>query len=54
VTIRSAKFLRPVRPGDSLQIKLIPGDDAALRFECSVAGETAVNGALTLVAPADQ
>ncbi|UCH47344.1 MAG: AMP-binding protein [Betaproteobacteria bacterium] len=54
VTIRSAKFLRPVRPGDRLQIKLIPGQDAALRFECSVAGETAVNGALTLVAPADQ
>ncbi len=54
VTIRSAKFLRPVRPGDSLQIKLIPGEDAVLRFECNVAGETAVNGALTLVAPADQ
>ncbi|UCD68966.1 MAG: acyl-CoA synthetase [Betaproteobacteria bacterium] len=54
VRIRSAKFLRPVRPGDSLQIRLSQGPDASLRFECSVAGETAVNGALTLVAPGHQ
>ena len=54
LTIRSAKFLRPVRPGDSLRIKLIPSDDSAMRFECSVAGETAVNGALTLGTPTDQ
>ncbi len=48
VTIRAAKFLRPVRPGERLQIKLSRGEDAAVRFVCSVANETAVNGSLTL------
>ena len=47
--IRAAKFLRPVRPGERLQIKLSCGEDAAVRFVCSVADEAAVNGSLTLV-----
>ena len=54
VTILSAKFLRRVRPGDSLQFKLIPGEESAVRFVCSVASETVVNGALKFVKSADQ
>jgi acyl-CoA synthetase (AMP-forming)/AMP-acid ligase II/3-hydroxymyristoyl/3-hydroxydecanoyl-(acyl carrier protein) dehydratase len=60
-TVRSAKFLRPVRPGDCLEIRLAPesgnaaggntasGNTAnvnAVRFECSVRGEMAASGAL--------
>jgi 3-hydroxymyristoyl/3-hydroxydecanoyl-(acyl carrier protein) dehydratase len=55
-TVRSAKFLRPVRPGDCLEIRLAPemgntsvGNSAsanAVRFECSVRGEMAASGAL--------
>jgi len=51
VTIHSAKFLRPVRPGERMQIELIPADNRSVRFTCSVSGETAVIGSLTLAAP---
>ena len=36
ITIRSAKFLTPVRPGDALQLRWQDGPDAATRFECSL------------------
>lgn len=45
-TVRSAKFVRPVRPGDCLDIRLSPAGSSALRFECSVDGEVAASGAL--------
>jgi acyl-coenzyme A synthetase/AMP-(fatty) acid ligase len=48
VTIQSAKFLRPVRAGERMQIRLIPGEGMSTRFVCSVGGDTAVNGSLTL------
>ena len=51
VTIHAAKFLRPVRPGECMQIELIPAENRSVRFTCSVRGETAVNGSLTLAAP---
>jgi acyl-coenzyme A synthetase/AMP-(fatty) acid ligase/3-hydroxymyristoyl/3-hydroxydecanoyl-(acyl carrier protein) dehydratase len=51
LTIHSAKFLRPVRPGERMQIKLIPGAGMSARFVCSVDDETAVNGSLTLAGP---
>jgi acyl dehydratase len=54
VTIHSAKFLRPVRPGENLQINLIPGEGSSARFVCSVDGKTAVNGWLTLAGPGRQ
>ncbi len=45
-TIRSAKFLRPVRPGDKLQITLTPGTGNTVRFACSVGANAAVSGVL--------
>lgn len=45
-TVRSAKFVRQVRPGDCLDIRLSPAGSSALRFECSVDGEIAASGAL--------
>ncbi len=45
-TIKSSKFLRPVRPGERLTIRLMPGEGAQLRFECRVGDETALVGQL--------
>ena len=41
-----AKFLRPVRPGELLNIHLTPTGPDAIRFECRVAGKAAVSGLL--------
>ena len=49
VTVHSAKFLRPVRPGERVQIELIPTENRSVRFVCRVGDETAVNGSLTLI-----
>jgi acyl-coenzyme A synthetase/AMP-(fatty) acid ligase len=46
MTIRSAKFLRPVRPGDKLQIKLTHGAKNAVRFVCKVGMDTVATGLL--------
>lgn len=46
MTIRSAKFLRPVRPGEALRIRLTPGAGHSVRFECSVGDEIAVTGVM--------
>ena len=54
VTVHSAKFLRPVRPGERMKIRLIPAEGMSARFVCSVGGETAVNGSLTLSGPNGQ
>jgi acyl-coenzyme A synthetase/AMP-(fatty) acid ligase len=47
-TIRSAKFLRPVRPGDRIQIRLTPAAGNTVRFVCSVGADAAVSGVLAL------
>ena len=47
LNIRSAKFMRPVRPGERLQIELSPGATGSVRFVCRVGSETAVSGTLT-------
>lgn len=44
--IKAAKFLRPVRPGEELIIRLQPQAHGQIRFECSVGGELAVSGSL--------
>jgi len=46
--IRSAKFHRPVRPGDTLVVSWTPGAGGEIRFSCLVAGseQPAVTGAL--------
>jgi len=44
VTVRSAKFLRPVRPGEELEISLAPEGNRTVRFECRAEGAPAVTG----------
>lgn len=44
--VKAAKFLRPVRPGEELTIRLQPQPHGQVRFECSVGGEMAVSGSL--------
>lgn len=44
--VRAAKFLRAVRPGEELTIRLQTRAPGLVRFECSVGGETAVSGSL--------
>jgi len=52
--IRSAKFLRPVRAGERLQISLRCDENSTLRFVCSVGSDTAVTGVLARVRPGEQ
>lgn len=51
--IRSAKFHRPVRPGDTLVIRWTGTVGEEVRFSCSVAGSSgpAVTGVLRLSPP---
>lgn len=42
--VRSAKFVRPVRPGEELTIALRSDGRDGVRFECSVEGATVVSG----------
>jgi acyl-coenzyme A synthetase/AMP-(fatty) acid ligase len=44
--VTSAKFLRPVRPGEELLIRLEPGAQGAIRFECRVGDDIALSGTL--------
>ena len=46
VEIQVAKFLRPVRPGDSVAIRWQPQSGGAVKFECRVRDEVALSGAL--------
>jgi acyl-CoA synthetase (AMP-forming)/AMP-acid ligase II len=45
-TVRSAKFVRTVRPGEELTITLEPRTGGDIRFECRVGREAAVSGSL--------
>ena len=49
-TIRSAKFLRSVRPGDAICVRWRPLPDGAISFECRMKENDAlaVSGALTI------
>jgi 3-hydroxyacyl-[acyl-carrier-protein] dehydratase len=42
--IRSAKFTRPVRPGDSVTIEYSGLPDSGIRFACTVEGKTVLSG----------
>jgi len=44
--VSSAKFLRPVRPGEELLIRLEPQVHGAIRFECRVGDDIALSGTL--------
>jgi 3-hydroxyacyl-[acyl-carrier-protein] dehydratase len=51
--IRSAKFHRPVRPGDTVTVAWTKKADGEVRFSCSVTGSdrTAVTGTLRPAPP---
>jgi len=46
VEIQVAKFLRPVRPGDSVQIRWQQQSGGTVKFECRVRDALALSGAL--------
>ena len=50
ILIRATKFLRPVRPGDTVRLRWEPQLDAAIRFECRLAADDvlAVTGVLEI------
>ena len=51
-TIRSAKFLRPIRPGEAVHIRWQPLPDGSISFECRMKEDDAlaVIGSLIIVA----
>lgn len=51
ITIRSAKFFRPVRPGDSVNLRWQTVGHAAIRFECWLIRDNAIaaSGTIDLV-----
>ena len=50
ITIRVAKFFRPVRPGDQMRVQWQPLCEAVVTFECRLAGSEglAVSGTLEI------
>lgn len=49
LTIKSAKFFRPVRPGDSVEIAYsVSGQQ--IRFECAVSGAKVMTGVMDAAA----
>ncbi len=46
--IRSAKFLRPVRPGTALELRWQPAGEQAWRCECLAAGDLAASFTVAL------
>ncbi len=48
VTIRAAKFFRPVRPGESLRVQWQPVASGAFKFECHLTADDALVAAGTL------
>ena len=49
--IRAAKFLHPVRPGDSLLIEFSRVDDKRIGFSCTASGTEALAGEVMLLDP---
>ena len=45
VTVKSAKFFRPVRPGDQVEIEYTVSG-AEIRFQCAVAGARVLAGVM--------
>ena len=50
VVIRAAKFFRPVRPGESVQLRWQPLADGTIKFECCMSdgGNMAAAGRLEI------
>jgi 3-hydroxyacyl-[acyl-carrier-protein] dehydratase len=48
ITVRSAKFFRPVRPGDSVNVRWQPVGHAAIMFECWLIRDNAIAASGTI------
>jgi 3-hydroxyacyl-[acyl-carrier-protein] dehydratase len=46
LTIRSAKFVQPVRPGERVLIEFFGHPDNGMKFRCTVAGTAVLAGEL--------
>ncbi len=51
VQVRSAKFLRPVRPGDRVLIRFDRDAGGGIRFTCDVEGKAVLTGQITCCDP---
>ena len=49
--IKAAKFLHPVRPGDSLLIEFSRADGKKIGFSCTASGTEALTGEVVLLDP---
>ena len=49
--VQSAKFLRPVRPGDRVLIRFDRDSRGSIRFTCDVEGKPVLTGQMTCSAP---
>ena len=45
--VKAAKFLHPARPGDLIEIGYARSPKGTLEFQCSVAGNTVLSGAIS-------
>jgi 3-hydroxymyristoyl/3-hydroxydecanoyl-(acyl carrier protein) dehydratase len=50
--VKSAKFMRPVRPGETVRVSFSGAAGGALRFSCETAGGIAAQGQLLFTAAA--
>lgn len=48
IVIRTAKFFRPVRPGENVDVRWQSHADGAIKFECRLAGGDSVAATGTL------
>jgi 3-hydroxyacyl-[acyl-carrier-protein] dehydratase len=51
IQVRSAKFLRPVRPGDRVLIRFDHDAGGGIRFSCDVEGKAVLTGLMTCCDP---
>lgn len=52
-TLKATKFLRPVRPGERMLLRLVPAEPGEVKFEIRVGGEIAARGVLQAGVVAD-
>ncbi len=45
-TVKAAKFLHPVRPGDMIEIEYARSPQGTIEFQCTVAGDKVLSGGI--------
>ncbi len=50
--VKSAKFFRPVRPGDTVEIEYSLASQQEVRFQCTVSGNKVLAGTMSAAAHA--